>query len=835
MTVTALKPHRIAPDMPAVEQPRQPVVPIAERATRRIAPLWPLKHFVAVNPFLGLTDQTFVDAAQIMALVADARMTMPRQFYIDAMATGRIRDEDLALALQRADNPAALPHDPIALKHALQTALPSALPPLATAADAASEASESDWAALASERISLWAASHFDDGQAPWLLPSRHLGPYAAWREQALIDRTPEVMGLPRFRQIVTSLPPTAEAMISDGITRLHLGDSALALYFHRLLMSVAGWAGYARYQVWQSELRERSDSTLIELLAVRLAWDVAILEAHRGNAAVAARWQLARKRLGQMPAVDPTLALDHLLQSAYEISWQRGLLARLRQSSVPSTTTRKAVQAVFCIDVRSEVFRRALESVSPTIDTLGFAGFFGMPIEFVPLGRTHGAAQCPVLLTPPITVHESVKAASPREQSDVASLRRLRLRASAAWRWFKLAAVSSFAFVETAGWTYAGKLFTDAFGFSRPVPHPAAHGIDVRLAERLAPDIAPEFIHGHASGIALETRVKLAEGALTAMSLRHDFARLVLLAGHAATSVNNPHASGLDCGACGGHSGAANAQVAAAVLNDPRVRQELVARGIAIPADTRFVAALHNTTTDEVTIFDQDQLPTTHAGELQQLQQWLAAAGEHARIERAGSLNLRGGRSIDAEIVARSRDWSQVRPEWGLAGCGAYIVAPRSRTLGLDLGGRAFLNSYDWQQDEAFTVLESIMTAPMVVGAWINLQYYGSAVDNRAFGCGNKVLHNVVGKLGVLEGNGGDLRSGLPWQSVHDGQRLIHEPLRLSVVIAAPIEAINAVIAKHESVRQLVDHGWIHLFAMPDAPAPLQRYRGALQWEPAA
>lgn len=831
MTVTALKRHRPDPDMPVVAQPGQAVYPIAERATRRIAPLWPLKHFVAVNPFLGLTDHTFVDAAQVMALVAGARMTMPRAFYLDALATGRIGDKDLALALQRADDRAALPHDVDALRRGLQTSASSMQLPLATGADAASEASGRDWAALACERISRWAASHFDEGQAPWLTPSRHLGAYAAWREEALIDRTPEVMGLPRFRQIVQALPATAEAMISEGIARLQLGDSGLALYFHRLLMSVAGWAGYARYKGWQSELRERSDSTLIELLAVRLAWDVAILEAHRGNAAVALRWQLARKRLDQLPSVDPALALDHVLQSAYEIGWQRGLLTQLGQSPSPTATKRKAVQAVFCIDVRSEVFRRALESASPATNTLGFAGFFGMPIEFVPLGRVHGGAQCPVLLTPTITVHESVKAASPQEQADIVSLRHLRLRASEAWRWFKLAAVSSFAFVETAGWAYAGKLFTDGFGFSRPLPNPATRGINARVAGKLAPDIAPEFVHGHASGIALDTRVKLAEGALRAMSLRQDFARLVLLAGHAASSVNNPHASGLDCGACGGHSGAANARVAAAVLNDPRVRQQLVAGGIAIPSDTWFVAALHNTTTDEVTIFDRDQLPATHADDVEQLQKWLAAAGEHARMERAGSLNLRGGRSVDAEIVARSRDWSQLRPEWGLAGCAAYIVAPRSRTLGLDLGGRAFLNSYDWHQDEAFTVLESIMTAPMVVGAWINLQYYGSTVDNQAFGCGNKVLHNVVGKLGVLEGNGGDLRSGLPWQSVHDGQRLIHEPLRLSVVIAAPIDAISAVIAKHETVRHLVDNGWIHLFAMPDAPAPLQRYRGALRW----
>jgi uncharacterized protein YbcC (UPF0753/DUF2309 family) len=807
----------------------------AKLATRRIAPLWPLQHFVAVNPFLGLTGHRFVDAAQAMALAAGARMTMPRAFYLEAMAGGRIRDEDLALALQRADAAASLPLDVDSLKRMLKSVIACSPTPLATAADAASHATGVDWSALATERISLWAASHFDEGQAIWPAPSRHLGPYAAWREEAMLDRTPQVMGLTGFRRIVQALPDTAEAMITEGVARLQLADAGVMAYFHRLLMSVSGWAGYARYQVWQSELRERSDTTLLDLLAVRLAWDVGILAAYRGNEAVATCWNQARKRLEQPPSIDPALVLDHLLQSAYEIGWQRCFLARLGASPVPTPTTRKAVQAAFCIDVRSEVFRRAVESVSPAVDTIGFAGFFGMPIEFVPLGHTHGGAQCPVLLTPAVIVRECVKAASPQEQVSVVGSRRLRLRTSAGWRWFKLAAVASFAFVEAAGWLYVGKLVTDGFGFSRPVPHPATDGIDATMLHRLAPTIEPESHSGHASGIALDTRVNLAEGALKAMSLRRDFARLVMLAGHGATSVNNPHASGLDCGACGGHSGEANARVAAAVLNDPRVRLELASRGIGVPADTWFVGAVHNTTTDQVTIFDQDELPATHADELAQLEAWLLVAGERARLERAGSLNLRSGRAIDAQIVARSADWSQVRPEWGLAGCAAYIVAPRGLTAGLDLGGRAFLNSYDWQQDEGFAVLESIMTAPMLVGSWISLQYYGSTVDNQAFGCGNKVLHNVVGKLGVLEGNGGDLRSGLPWQSVHDGQRLIHEPLRLSVAIAAPIDAINQVIAKHPSVRDLVDHGWIHLFAMPDAPAPLQRYRGALQWESAA
>ena len=182
--------------------------------------------------------------------------------------------------------------------------------------------------------------------------------------------------------------------------------------------------------------------------------------------------------------------------------------------------------------------------------------------------------------------------------------------------------------------------------------------------------------------------------------------------------------------------------------------------------------------------------------------------------------------------VKSRARDWSQVRPEWGLAGNAAFIAAPRERTRAIDLGGRAFLHEYDWRQDAGFGVLELIMTAPLVVASWINLQYYGSTVNNRVFGAGNKTLHNVVGAIGVLEGNAGDLKVGLPWQSVHDGERFVHEPLRLNAFIAAPIDALNDVIAKHKIVRELVDNNWIHLFAIADDGAVSHRYRGGLRWE---
>jgi uncharacterized protein YbcC (UPF0753/DUF2309 family) len=383
--------------------------------------------------------------------------------------------------------------------------------------------------------------------------------------------------------------------------------------------------------------------------------------------------------------------------------------------------------------------------------------------------------------------------------------------RAARAWGRFKLAAVSSFAFVEAAGPIYIGKLIKDALGLTaNPVPR------DPKPFADPTPDPA--------------TRTTMAATVLGAMSLTTDFAPLVLLVGHGANVVNNPHASGLHCGACGGYSGEVNARLLAGLLNDPAVRAGLVGKGIVIPAETLFMAALHDTTTDTVTLYTEDQLTDRHGDAIAQAESWLATAAVLTRSERA----LRLPRATGAgSVIKRSRDWSETRAEWALAGCKAFIAAPRARTAGRSLEGRAFLHDYVWQQDAGFGVLELIMTAPVVVASWISLQYYGSSVTPELFGGGNKLLHNVVGGIGVIEGNGGPLRAGLPWQSVHDGHKLMHEPLRLSVCIEAPREAMTAVLEKHAGVRALFDNTWLHLFAIDDAGRLAWRYAGDLRWEP--
>lgn len=805
---------------------------VVSAVCQRIAPLWPLQHFVAVNPFLGLLDQPFAHAMQLMATRAGAKLTAPRAFYADALQKGQMTDADLAAAL--ADHPhlPGAPADLAALQtFALQTEATPALPLAPTVATVAQAVTGIDWPHLVTESISRWAAAYFDQGQAYWPSPWRHLPPYPAWRAEAAIDRTPELMGIPNFRQIVGKMPATADAVIAHALAQLAIPSAGLETYLHRLLLTIGGWAGHARYRLWQAELQGGTDESLHQFLAICLTWEAALHCAFTEQG-VATAWvdqQAALVSTAVEPARQAELAGALLLQTAFEKAYQRQLLATFHAPS-PVQRDQPRVQAVFCIDVRSEPFRRALEKVDSAVETIGFAGFFGFPIEYVRLGDSAGSAQCPVLLAPQFVIHETVDGASAAVISQQRSFHR---RVAKAWRSFKSGAVSCFGFVGPVGFAYLKNILTDSLGKSRPVPTPATFGLDRDVVEKLKPRVDPTPATEPMSGMTLAQQITVAAGALKAMSLTRDFARLVLLVGHGSTTVNNPYASGLDCGACGGHTGEANVRVAAQVLNSPAVRLGLHAHGIHLPVDTQFVACLHDTTTDQVTIFDKADIPASHTADITQVEASLVAAGHLVRAERAPKLKLDQAADLAAAVKFRSQDWSQVRPEWGLAGCAALIVAPRCRTYGRDLGGRVFLHSYTWQQDEDFRVLDLIMTAPMVVASWINLQYYGSAVDNQHFGSGNKVLHNVVGALGVLEGNGGDLRAGLPWQSVYDGTQYVHEPLRLSVVIEAPLPAITAVIARHETVRHLLDNGWLSLFVMDETGCISHRYQGDLAWTP--
>jgi len=745
-------------------------VAVAE-ACRRISPLWPLQNFVAVNPFLGLSDMSFQQAAQLIDQVGHGAILMGSKYYIDQIRSGLITAQDIRVAsgpdhLDSDVDPTTWLIEELQREERVQRIL--------TVADWLDRTRGTSWSTFVVDEISKWCSSYFDRGQSTWRMPWSDLPLYQAWKRIAQIDANPNVFGINGFRSFVSQLPDSAEGAIQTALSLLHIPDELATDFLQRELMSVLGWSAYAAYQ-------DRLDNAgvLPQLLAIRLAYDAALLPIAKG-------WQSIIFETASGSAFSRA---KYIAQLASENAFRSRLLNKMQSVKPEAQAARPELQAVFCIDVRSEVYRRALESQSPGIATVGFAGFFGMPIS------VSSTARCPVLISPRYCVNEE------RYES---SFSQLDHAAIASWNNLRNSASACFSFVEATGLCFGGLLLWQSSKTSgKPQP---------------APDLKYE--------IPLTDQIDLAAGALTNMSLNAaHLAPIVLLCGHGSRTENNPYAASLDCGACGGQKGDVNARFAAALLNDPDVRQGLLARGIAIPEDTVFIAGLHVTTTDEVVLFDSKNLSSQRRAHLES---WLTSASKQARQERFPSLEAQ---ELEREVQRRSVDWSEVRPEWGLAGNAAFIAAPRSYTRGLDLQGRVFLHDYDPASDQDGSVLQGILTAPVIVASWINLQYFGSTVNNPLFGSGNKVLHNVVGTFGVWEGNGGDLRTGLPMQSLHDGTKWIHEPLRLQVIVDAPRTRIDKILQHSAEIRNLVENAWIHLMAIEDSA--FYTWRECSVWQP--
>ncbi|MEL7198595.1 MAG: DUF2309 domain-containing protein [Pseudomonadota bacterium] len=755
------------------------ILSAAEKAARAIPPAFPLDATVAVNPFLGQTGEDLATASARLARVSGERITQKASAYNAMITDGRISDHDLADALEASaaiNKPTSVSMLKLAGNALDHMPEDEALP---TIADLAAKATGTDWPSVIDKTFGIWAAGQFDRGQALWS-PTPGEEAYAAWRAFAVHDLTPEIAGLAGFCSAVAASPDTAERAIVAAADGIGLTDEAAETAFHRLYITLGGWSQHARWLLWQAELAGKSDQTLAAMLAIRLIWEERLL-AHVPE--IADAWAETVKLHAMPVEASRDQAAFAVLQDAADRSHQRNLMQALTGTSEQSE--RAFLQAAFCIDVRSEVYRRALESVDGSVETIGFAGFFGLPLAHKSHGSDVVENRLPVLLNPAI---ESSSEGDPQTDFET----RILARTKRAWGRFRQAAVSSFAFVESMGPLYAVKLLKSSLGLTQ--------------SKNQGP--APKVV----DGLSFETKSDTAEAILKAMSLTKDFGKIVLLLGHGGNVTNNPHESAYHCGACGGHAGDVSARVLADLLNDTETRTGLATRGIVVPDSTLFVAGLHDTTTDNITVFDED-CPAVFEDDLDQVHEWLNEASGIARAERAPKLPG----SHWAEVEQRARNWAEVRPEWGLAGCAAFIAAPRCATAGKDLGGRAFLHSYDWEADSGFTTLELILTAPVVVASWISLQYYGSSVAPDLFGGGNKLIHNVVGGIGVIEGNSGRLRSGLPWQSVHDGDKLMHDPVRLSVMIEAPRAEILKVLDAHPQVRDLFDNGWLHLFALAD------------------
>ncbi len=521
------------------------------------------------------------------------------------------------------------------------------------------------------------------------------------------------------------------------------------------------------------------------------------------------------------------------VFMEAYERSYRTVILdavaarrALPNDASPDALHTRPRAQFVFCIDEREESIRRALEEQHPGYITFGTAGFFGVAIDYMGLDDHAPAAHCPVVVTPAHEVHEQpVYTALGRHA--------LRQRARERWlRWERRASVASRTLTGGAGMSFLLGPFSGLKTLARVAAPRSSLQWGQRLVSRLAPvpttrlstfrvDDSARIADGSKPvGFSLDESIDRVTAVLTNLGIVRDFAPIIVFLGHGSTSLNNPHESAHDCGACGGRRGGANARLFADMANRPDVREGVRQRGISIPADTWFVGALHDTASDSVRYYDLEALPPALGGAFEEAYAALELARREDALERSrrfddAPLDLTPEEAL-LHVEARSSHLAQPRPEYGHCTNAICIVGRRSLTRGLHLDRRAFLVSYDPGVDANDKVLERILAAVGPVGAGISLEYYFSSVDNETFGCGTKLPHNVTGLIGVMNGHQSDLRTGLPRQMVE-----IHEPMRLLLIVDATPASLLAVASRQAEVAELVTKQWIQLVsADPDTGA---------------
>ncbi|GGJ04059.1 UPF0753 protein [Halobellus salinus] len=784
-----------------------------DAAAESVGAAWPLHSFVTANPLAGFEDRPFHEAVGEAERILGGDGYPSVATFRRAWADGRIDPELLRAELDA---------------HGYDTDPNASLSAMAAAASTDDPDTESAAADRVDAVVTKWLSAFLDQGQAKWPMPERERGFYDAFRAVARHDS--DIPG----SDAVAELPDNPVDAIRNALNGHPKDEWEEIIAFH--LTALPGWTGVIKQRVadgdaWQSAY----PITLRGYLAVRLAlverFDAPIAPTESSDGS------------GPTASDAPGVPLPGVWLTAWERSYRSALTGviadaseRLAASSDPRDGGRPDAQFVFCIDTRSEIIRRHIEAAGD-YETHGYAGFFGIPMRYDGYGSDVTVDACPPIVDAahhiddrPATVDSPKRA---RYDTWSATLETV----AGALDDLRSNAATAYSFVETAGAGYG-------VGLALRTLLPERFYDLLAATDRRTPDAhefcAPDFDErpgdstGLPHGLSLDERVEYAATAFELMGFE-EFARVVVFAGHASRTANNPFGSALDCGACAGNPGGPSARVLATICNDDAVRAALRERGIDVPEETVFVAGEHNTTTDEVRLYD-GTVPDTHTDDIRRLRADLETARAGAATERTGDM----GCDVDSgvrETERRAADWAETRPEWGLAGNAGVVIGPRELTAGVDLDGRSFLHSYDWRTDPDGDALAAILTGPMVVTQWINAQYYFATVDTAVYGSGSKVTQNPVGNVGVYQGNGGDLLTGLPLQSVRSADdEPYHQPLRLSTVVHAPVDRVTAVLADHDDLAGLLDNGWLSVTVVdPEQDHHAFHYTGDLEWTPAS
>lgn len=724
-------------------------------------------------------------------------------------------------------------------------------------------------------------AAFLDQGFAGWKLPRREQGLFAAFLHLYGEGRHISGRWLRGLRDECRNLMRMETSplqSIEQSLELLGVDSAETEEFITQTLLALPGWAGMIRQMELRGADAQRPvpPGSLVEYLAIRLILERQALAHLAGNfVAFTGRLRDLRPRLAAQMPKPASPGLDqrayHVFQLAQVLGWQpqelqqltRGdwmtLVGEIEQFSsferrrtfqlayeyrfnttildaIAAHSARTAppqgtpsFQMTFCIDDREESFRRHLEEIDSHCQTFGFAGFYAVSMYYRGTDDARDVALCPVNVKPKHFVREEAAYTHEQAHRRRAETRRALGNASRHWqlgsRTFLVgiptAIFGAFASIPMITRILFPRLASQArklFG-QLVTPAPVTR---LRL-ERTDPEPGPE--NGQI-GYTVDEMAEIVERVLRDIGLTSRFAPLVIVTGHGSSSLNNPHESAYNCGACAGGRGGPNARAFSQMANDPRVRNILASHGLVIPRSTYFVGAFHNTCNENITWFDLDRLPPSHWGQFEKVKSTVDEARRrdaHERCRRFESASL----SITPEdalrhVEDRAEDLSQARPEYNHATNAITYVGRRWRTRGLFMDRRVFLTEYDPTQDDAnHSILERVLQPAVPVCAGISLEYYFSTVDPDGWGCGSKLPHNVTSLLGVMLGAAGDLRPGLSQQMIE-----IHEPLRQLFLIEATPEAVLRVMSDNPAIERLCVNEWVYLATLDPHSAKMHVFR---------
>ncbi|MCH2227862.1 MAG: DUF2309 domain-containing protein [Candidatus Caenarcaniphilales bacterium] len=765
----------------------------------------PLKNFIADNPTKGFEDHDFLEATKLIEKYFKAKCFQDREQYQKLVADGEIDPEILRSLTEKYK------------KEKSNTAEIKILAPNLNLR------SSGDTLDQVNNYTNQFCAGFLDETESVWGMPQREKGFYYVWKN--LIVHDPKFTGDSKLKSWLGSLPASPEESLSLALTVLGVAEDDKLEYLRLSLSSLPGWASYIKWREAHEHWDHfKYDVNLLEYLAVRLHLEIVFLKMFksyvpRKEESVTITRQ---EKEGEIPV--------HVYQEALERTYQKQLTDIIETNLIGEANSqavdKSLAQMIFCMDVRSEGIRRSIESVS-TVETLGAAGFFGLPVSYKKYDEEFAEDTCPVLIKPVHKIEEMVHPKTLDKFADFQFTKSLNDLLIKTYKSLKTNVGTSFIFAEAAGILYMAMMLSKTFFSKMKV---LFKDNNKKSKDKVYFDANVDLSASNPSGLTLKEQVFFSETALRLMGLTKNFSEFVIFTGHGSTTENNPYAAALDCGACAGQHGGDNAKAVAKILNNPEVRKEIANNGIHIPENTVFLGAEHDTTTDEIEIYDIDIVDPEKRQRIDMLKSKLGIAATINRESReltnvsakvnkklhTGSVNTEelGIDEIDHDkIIFKSQDWSETRPEWGLTGNIAFFIGARGLLKGSDLRNRVFMHSYDWEGDTEGSALETIMSAPMVVTQCINGQYYFSSMDNVNFGSGSKITHNVVGDFGVIQGNSSDLQTGLTLQSIFkDDETLLYNPQRLCVYIQAPLSRVEDILDRNANLKNLFTRNWLYL-----------------------